>query len=104
CLPAVLRERRTARRNWGITRGSMPMWMTREAILVDICRIGLIGAGNVGRRHAEVLGSFPDVHLAGITDVVPAAAAALARDVGCRAFPGPGELLAAGVDAGYVCV
>ena len=35
---------------------------------MDICRIGLIGAGNVGRRHAQVLRSFPDVHLAGITD------------------------------------
>jgi predicted dehydrogenase len=71
---------------------------------MDICRIGLIGAGNVGRRHAQVLGSFPDVHLAGVTDVVPQAAAALARDVGCRPFPGTGELLSAGVDAVYVCV
>jgi myo-inositol 2-dehydrogenase / D-chiro-inositol 1-dehydrogenase len=71
---------------------------------MDICRIGLIGAGNVGRRHAQVLRSFPDVHLAGITDVVPQAAAALADDVGCRPFPGTGELLAAGIDAAYVCV
>ena len=66
---------------------------------MDICRIGLIGAGNVGRRHAQVLRSFPDVHLAGITDVVPEAAAALARDVGCRPFAGTGELLSAGLDA-----
>ena len=71
---------------------------------MDICRIGLIGAGNVGRRHAQVLRSFPDVHLAGVTDVVPQAAAALARDVGCRPFPGIDELLSAGVDAVYVCV
>ncbi|HEX5303941.1 MAG TPA: Gfo/Idh/MocA family oxidoreductase [Streptosporangiaceae bacterium] len=71
---------------------------------MDICRIGLIGAGNVGRRHAQVLTSFPDVRLAGITDVVPQAAEALAADVGCRPFPGIGELLAAGVDAVYVCV
>src|SRR6476646_3773318 len=71
---------------------------------MDICRIGLIGAGNVGRRHAQVLRSFPDVHLAGITDVVPEAAAALARDVGCRPFGGTGELLSAGFDAVYVCV
>ena len=66
---------------------------------MDICRVGLIGAGNVGRRHAQVLRSFPDVHLAGITDVVPEAAAALARDVGSRPFPGTGELLSAGLDA-----
>ena len=71
---------------------------------MDICRIGLIGAGNVGRRHAQVLKIFPDVHLAGITDVVPQAAEALAGDVGCRPFPGIGELLSAGLDAVYVCV
>src|SRR5579862_4202549 len=71
---------------------------------MDICRIGLIGAGNVGRRHALVLKSFPDVQLAGITDVVPAAAAALAGDTGCQPIPGLGELLSAGVDAVYVCV
>jgi predicted dehydrogenase len=71
---------------------------------MDVCRIGLIGAGNVGRRHAQVLRSFPDVHLAGITDVAPQAAEVLAADVGCRAFPGIGELLSAGVDAVYVCV
>src|ERR1700742_931682 len=80
------------------------MCRAMEARPMEICRIGLIGAGNVGRRHAQVLGSFPDVHLAGITDVVPEAAAALARDVGCRPFPGTGELLSAGLDAVYVCV
>src|SRR6185312_11829781 len=73
------------------------MCRAMEARPMEICRIGLIGAGNVGRRHAQVLGSFPDVHLAGITDVVPEAAAALARDVGCRPFPGTGEFLSAGV-------
>jgi len=71
---------------------------------VDICRIGLIGAGNVGRRHAQVLSHFPDVRLAGIADVVPRAAAALAGDVGSRPFPGIDELLSAGLDAVYVCV
>jgi predicted dehydrogenase len=71
---------------------------------MDICRIGLVGAGNVGRRHAEVLRGFPDVQLAGITDVVPGAAATLARDVGCRPFPSAQDLLSAEVDAVYVCV
>jgi myo-inositol 2-dehydrogenase/D-chiro-inositol 1-dehydrogenase len=71
---------------------------------MDICRIGLIGAGNVARRHARVLRSFPDVHLIGITDVVPEAAAALAGDTGCRPFGDTGELLAAGLDAAYICV
>src|SRR5690349_18924279 len=51
---------------------------------MDVCRIGLIGAGNVGRRHAQVLRSFPDVHLVGITDVVPEAAAETAERVGAQ--------------------
>jgi myo-inositol 2-dehydrogenase/D-chiro-inositol 1-dehydrogenase len=71
---------------------------------VDICRIALIGAGNVARRHARVLSEFPDVELAGVTDVRPAAADALAADAGCRVFPDAGTLLAAGADAAYVCV
>jgi myo-inositol 2-dehydrogenase/D-chiro-inositol 1-dehydrogenase len=71
---------------------------------MDICRVGLIGAGNVARRHAQVLSSFPDVRLAGITDVIPDAATALASDVGCRSFPSADEMLSAGVDAAYVCV
>jgi len=76
----------------------------RKQDTMDICRVGLIGAGNVGRRHAQVLSSFPDVHLAGITDVVPEASASLARDSGCRSFSCADELLSAGVDAAYVCV
>jgi myo-inositol 2-dehydrogenase/D-chiro-inositol 1-dehydrogenase len=71
---------------------------------MDICRIGLIGAGNVGRRHARVLSGFRDVRLAGITDVVPEAAAGLAREVGSRAFPSVEDLLSVGADAVYVCV
>ena len=71
---------------------------------MGICRIGLIGAGNVGRRHAQVLNSFPDVQLAGITDANPAAAAALADDLGCRAFGDTDELLSTALDAVYVCV
>ena len=71
---------------------------------MDICRIALIGAGNVARRHAQVLSAFPDVELAGVTDVRPAAADALAADAGGRVFPDAATLLAAGVDAAYVCV
>ena len=71
---------------------------------MDVCRVGLIGAGNVARRHAQVLRCFPDVQLAGITDVIPEVATALASDVGCRTFPSAGEMLSGGVDAVYVCV
>ncbi len=71
---------------------------------MSICRIGLIGAGNVGRRHAQVLSSFPDVRLAGVADANPAAAAALAADIGCQVFGSTDELLSTRPDAVYVCV
>ncbi len=71
---------------------------------MDTCKIALIGAGNVARRHARVLSRFPDAEITGVTDVVPEAAAALAADTGARVFSDARTLLAAGVDAAYVCV
>ncbi|MFG1777954.1 Gfo/Idh/MocA family protein [Micromonospora sp. NPDC049048] len=68
------------------------------------CRVGLVGAGGVARRHARVLDGFADVELLGVTDVVPQAAAELARAHGARTFGDVDELLAAGPDAVYVCV
>ncbi|KKK05861.1 Gfo/Idh/MocA family protein [Micromonospora sp. HK10] len=68
------------------------------------CRVGLVGAGGVAQRHARVLTGFEDVALVGVTDVAPDAAAALAEAYGGRTFADVDELLAAGVDAVYVCV
>jgi predicted dehydrogenase len=51
-----------------------------------------------------VLSGLPDVQVVGVTDVVPAAAAALAEQHGGQVFAGVGELLEAGLDAAYVCV
>lgn len=67
-------------------------------------RVGLIGAGNVAQRHARVLSGFPDVVLAGVTDVLPEAAGRLADTHGTRAFADADELLRADLDAVYVCV
>lgn len=67
-------------------------------------RIGLIGAGNVAQRHARVLSEFPDVALAGVTDVLPEAATRLADTHGTRAFPDVDALLRCDLDAVYVCV
>ncbi|HET6534441.1 MAG TPA: Gfo/Idh/MocA family oxidoreductase [Actinoplanes sp.] len=69
-----------------------------------VTRIGLVGAGGVAQRHARVLSGLPDVQLIGVTDVVPAAASALAEAYGGRVFGDVGELLDAGPDAVYVCV
>jgi myo-inositol 2-dehydrogenase / D-chiro-inositol 1-dehydrogenase len=68
------------------------------------CRIGLVGAGNVAQRHARVLSGFPDVELVGVTDVAPEAARRLADQFQCRVFGEVSSLVAADVDAVYVCV
>jgi myo-inositol 2-dehydrogenase/D-chiro-inositol 1-dehydrogenase len=66
-------------------------------------RVGLAGAGFIGRVHARILARDPRVTLAGIADVAPDAARRLAEDVGSRPLPGIEPLLDAGLDALYVC-
>lgn len=68
------------------------------------CRVGLVGAGNVARRHARVLGQFDDVELVAVVDEDRAAADRLADDHGARSAPDVGALLDASVDAVYVCL
>ncbi|NUW36672.1 Gfo/Idh/MocA family oxidoreductase [Nonomuraea sp. SMC257] len=71
----------------------------------SITRVGIIGAGNVAARHADVLSGFPDVVITGIADVDPLKAEALAERHGVPAFDGHAGLLeAGGLDAVYVCV
>lgn len=67
-------------------------------------RVGLVGAGGVAQRHARVLSALPDVQVVAVTDVVPAAAEALAGACGARVVPDVEALLSAGLDAAYVCV
>ncbi|WP_220040387.1 Gfo/Idh/MocA family protein [Nonomuraea aridisoli] len=68
-------------------------------------RVGIVGAGNVAARHAEVLSGFPDVTIAGIADTDPHKAEALASKHGAPAYGGHADLLSAGgLDAVYVCV
>jgi len=64
----------------------------------------MIGAGNVAQRHARVLSGFADVEIVGVTDVIPAAAEALAAAHGVPALPDAAALLSLGPDAVYVCV
>jgi predicted dehydrogenase len=63
-----------------------------------------VGAGNVAQRHARVLSGFDDVRLVAVTDVAPPAARSLADAHGAATCADAGEVLAAGVDAVYVCV
>ncbi|MEV0618124.1 Gfo/Idh/MocA family oxidoreductase [Nonomuraea sp. NPDC050404] len=68
-------------------------------------RVGIVGAGNVAVRHANVLSGFPDVTIAGIADTDPQRAGELASKHGAPAYGGHADLLSAGgLDAVYVCV
>jgi predicted dehydrogenase len=66
--------------------------------------VGIVGAGGVAQRHARALAGLPDVQVVGVTDVVPAAARSLAEAYGARVFDDVDNLLAARLDAAYVCV
>lgn len=65
-------------------------------------RVGVLGAGFIGRIHARNLAADRRVELAGVADAVPEAAARLAAEVGTRALPDLAALLDAGAGAVYV--
>jgi len=65
-------------------------------------RVGLIGAGYVGKFHALALKRLPEVILIGICDLDANRAQAAAKDAGCSAFTAPQELFDAGVDAVHI--
>jgi len=65
-------------------------------------RVGVLGAGFIGRIHALDLKKEPRVQLVGIADVVPAAAQRLASEVDTRPFSSLDALLDAGAEAVYV--
>jgi len=70
--------------------------------------IGIIGAGNMGRRHARAWAATPDARIVAVADVLKPKADALVAEIGngARAFGDAGELLAAsgGIDVVSVCV
>ena len=65
-------------------------------------KVGILGAGFIGRVHALTLRGDPRVKIVGIADIVPEAASRLASEVGSRAYPSLEALLEAGIDALYV--
>jgi predicted dehydrogenase len=65
--------------------------------------MGVIGVGHLGRRHAEAIAGLDGVSLVGVYDIRSDVAGEVAEALGCRAFPGRDELLAA-VDAASVVV
>ena len=65
-------------------------------------KVGVLGAGYIGRIHAQNLRGDSRVEVTGIVDVVPRAAERLAADVGSRPLPVLAALLDAGIEALYV--
>ncbi len=65
-------------------------------------RVGILGAGFIGRIHALDLRGDPRVELVGVADTVPQAAQKLAAEVGTRALPDLAALLDSRADAVYV--
>lgn len=65
-------------------------------------RVGIIGAGNMGKTHAEVLKQDSRVTIVGIADAVAPRAEELAVAMGARPFPDFQALLGADLDALYV--
>jgi myo-inositol 2-dehydrogenase / D-chiro-inositol 1-dehydrogenase len=67
-------------------------------------RVGLLGAGGVGARHARTLAGFDDVELVAVCDPVAASAEVLAGEVGAQHVPDLAGLLSLGLDAVWLCV
>jgi UDP-N-acetylglucosamine 3-dehydrogenase len=61
-------------------------------------RVGIIGAGQAGERHAVGFAATEGATLVGIADVVETRAAELASRFGARAFTDWREMLSAGLD------
>lgn len=66
-------------------------------------RVGILGAGFIGRIHALDLRADRRVTLVGVADTVAPVAERLATEVGTTARRSLDDLMAAGLDAIYVC-
>ena len=65
-------------------------------------KVGLVGAGAMGRRHLDALSRDPRVTVVGVADSVEAAARRAAEPLGARPCRTVGELAEAGAEAVYV--
>ncbi len=66
-------------------------------------KVGVLGAGFIGRIHALILKRDPRVELVGVADVAQSAAARLAAEVETRPAEGLPDLMRAGAQAVFVC-
>jgi predicted dehydrogenase len=66
-------------------------------------RVGVVGVGHLGKEHARILATLPDVELAGVADVNLGQARAVAARCETRAFSDYRPLIG-GVDAAIIAV
>jgi predicted dehydrogenase len=67
-------------------------------------RIGIIGAGIAGGRHADAFAQHPGATVAAVAEIDEQRGRELASTFGARAFRDYRDLLAAGIDAVVICL
>lgn len=67
-------------------------------------RVGVIGAGAMGKNHIRIYSEMPGVELAGISDIDKDLVESLAQQYNTKAFTDYKEMLASGVDAVSIVV
>ncbi|MDG6244958.1 MAG: UDP-N-acetylglucosamine 3-dehydrogenase [Methanolobus sp.] len=67
-------------------------------------KVGVIGAGAMGKNHIRIYSEMPGVELAGIADIDRELVKELAEQYGTRAFTDYREMLAMGLDAVSIVV
>jgi myo-inositol 2-dehydrogenase/D-chiro-inositol 1-dehydrogenase len=69
-----------------------------------VIRTGIIGLGNMGTLHGNLLMQNGDVKITAVMDLDPARVRDAAARFGCRGFDSVDELLASGIDLVFVTV
>jgi UDP-N-acetylglucosamine 3-dehydrogenase len=67
-------------------------------------RVGVIGAGAMGKNHIRIYSEMPGVELAGISDIDKDLVESLAQQYNTNAFTDYREMLASGIDAVSIVV
>lgn len=70
----------------------------------DLLKVGVIGLGFFGSRHARVYADHPAADLVGIADVDPARGAEIAAATGAKRYADYNELLASDIGAVSICL
>jgi UDP-N-acetylglucosamine 3-dehydrogenase len=79
-------------------------WDLCVALVMERIRVGVVGAGFMGERHARILASLADVNLVAVCDTRSEAAGRVAGLTGAQAWTDSEALLArGGLDAVVIC-